>query len=379
MIRILGNRKTLCTGISRRDLLHIGGLGAFGFGLSDLFQLRQLRQLQASDSSRSTQFGRAKACILIYKYGSPPQHETFDPKPDAPAEIQGEMKAIPTRVPGIHIGDHLPKIASIMDRLTVVRSLTHPYPLHGTVYATTGIPEVDTKIESKPRDKRQWPFIGSVVDYLEDQRTGGRLPAMPRNIALPFVMGSKNEYATPLAGPYGAFLGTRYDPVYTNFLAKGTTLAPAIQPDKAFYDPLLGIQPTDKLQLAGTGRRRQDVTANRFDLRRSLLEQFDRSRRSMDETERVATYNYQKQMAYSLLTSGRIHEALDYTREPTKVRERYGMTLFGQSCLAARRLVEAGGKPLVPQPDRSTTTTAAVILGVKRTRKNASERCCLTN
>ena len=340
MIRLLGNRKTLCNGISRRDLLHVGGLGAFGFGLSDLFQLRPL---QASDSSQSSQFGQAKSCILIYKYGSPPQHETYDPKPDAPAEIQGEMKDIPTQVPGIHIGDHLPKIASIMDRLTVVRSLTHPYPLHGTVYATTGTPDVDTKIEAKPRDKRQWPYIGSVVDYLEDQRTGGQLPAMPRNIALPFVMGSKNEY-TPLAGPYGAFLGTRYDPVYTDFLPKGTRIAPAIRPDKTFYDPMLGIQPTDQLLLAGSGQRRQGVSVTRFDLRRSLLEQFDRSRRWMDEIEQVATYNNQKQMAYSLLTSGKIHEALDYTREPMKVRERYGMTLFGQSCLAARRLVEAGGK-----------------------------------
>src|SRR5262249_58201703 len=122
----------------------------------------------------------------LCKYGSPAQHETFDPKADAPAEVQGEMKAIPTRVPGIQICEHLPRTAHIMDRLTVVRSLTHPYPLHGTVYAMTGIPEVDTKIESKPRDPRQWPFIGSIVDYLEDQRSPDRPPTVPRNVALPF-------------------------------------------------------------------------------------------------------------------------------------------------------------------------------------------------
>src|SRR3972149_6603175 len=159
MFRLLGNRKVLCDGLTRRDLLHVGGLGAFGGALSD----------------------RPKSFLLIYKYGSPPQHETFDPKPEAPAEIQGEMRSIPTSVPGIHIGDHLPKIARIADRLTIVRSLCHPYPLHGTEYATTGITEVDTKIEAQPRNKRQWPFIGSIIDYLEDRKCGGRLPGIPRH------------------------------------------------------------------------------------------------------------------------------------------------------------------------------------------------------
>jgi hypothetical protein len=339
MLRILGNRKTLCDGVSRRDLLHIGGLGAFGFMLSDLLRLPTAR---ASSEVAGSRFGQAKACILIYKYGSPAQHETFDPKPEAPVEVQGEMQAIPTAVPGINICEHLPRTAEIADRLTFARSLTHPFPLHGTVYATTGIPKVDTTIEAKPRDKRQWPFIGSIVDYLEDQRAGGQLPEMPRNIAMPFVMGSKNEYP-PLAGPYGAFLGTRYDPVYTDFTAKGTRPAPAVTGHE-FHDPFLSIEPTDKLELAGNGRPHEDVPARRFELRQELLRQFDESRRWLERHERIDTYDRQQQMAYSLLTSGKIHTALDYTLEPETVRERYGMTLFGQSCLAARRLIEAGGK-----------------------------------
>jgi len=159
---------------------------------------------------------------------------------------------------------------------------------------------------------------------------------------MPFVMGSKNEYP-PLAGPYGAFLGTRYDPVYTDFTPKGTKLAPIIR-GKSFYDPYLSIKPTDKLQLAGNGKLRQEVTTSRFDLRRSLLQQFDQSRQWLDRYERIGTYSLQQQMAYSLLTSGKIHTALDYTQEPIKLRERYGMTLFGQSCLAGRRLIEAGSK-----------------------------------
>src|SRR5256885_1965223 len=134
MMRLHGNRKLLCDGLTRRDLLHIGGLGAFGLALENV---PRRAGAYATPSAPGPKFGQAKSCILIYKYGSPPQHETFDPKPLAPAEIQGEMKAIPTSVPGIHLGDHLPKIARIKDRLTVVRSLTHRFPLHGTVYALT--------------------------------------------------------------------------------------------------------------------------------------------------------------------------------------------------------------------------------------------------
>lgn len=338
MLRLFGNRKELCTGLTRRDLIHIGGLGAFGLTLGDAFGGRPAL---ASTSDFGPKFGQAKSCILIYKYGSPPQHETFDPKPDAPREIQGEMKSIPTNVEGIEIGDHLPRIARIMDRLTVVRSLNHPYPLHGTVYATTGIPDVDTKIEAQPRHKRQWPFIGSLVDYFEEQRANGKPPLMPRNVALPFAMGSKNEIP-PLAGPYGAMLGLRYDPVYTEFMAEGTQTAPEIRPDKAFKDPLLGIRPGDKLQLAGTSLPENDF--HRLDLRRSLLGQFDQVRRDLDAYERIDTYNRQQQMAFSLVTSGKIHAALDYTLEPIETRDAYGMTLFGQSCLAARRLIEAGSR-----------------------------------
>src|SRR5262245_12096982 len=98
MLRLFGNPKVLCDGVTRRDLLHIGGLGAFGVGLHHILGGAQT---QAARVRHDPKFGQAKSCILIYKYGSPPQHETFDPKPDAPVEIQGEMKAIPSNVPGI--------------------------------------------------------------------------------------------------------------------------------------------------------------------------------------------------------------------------------------------------------------------------------------
>jgi hypothetical protein len=331
----MGSHQALCKVPSRRALLHIGGLGVFGVALRHVLGTHAM----AGEHAGLRGFGQARSCILIYKYGSPPQHETFDPKPLAPAEIQGELKAISTCVPGIQIGEGLPKISKIMDRLTVVRSLTHPYPLHGTVYALTGIPDVDTKIESQPRHQRQWPFIGSLVDYIADQQ--GATTEVPRNIAVPFIMGSKNEIP-PLAGPYGAMLGRRYDPIYTDFTSQGTRPAPEIGAGKAFHDPLLGIRPADQLQLAGDAAVPGDVS--RLQFQRHLLDQLNELRRELEGSERVATYTQQQQQALSLLTSSRIHTALDYTREPEAVREAYGMTLFGQSCLAARRLVEAGVK-----------------------------------
>ena len=308
----------------------------FGFGLSDFLSM----QAAQAATPPGRHFGSAKACILLYKYGSPAQHETFDPKPDAPAEVRGEMGSIPTRVPVIRICEHLPRVASIMDRLTVVRSLTHPYPLHGTVYAMTGIPEVDTRIESKPRDPRQWPFIGSIVDYIADQRAKGQMPAVPRNVALPFPLGSKTEIP-PLAGPYATWLGARHDPVFTDFAAKGCRPAPIVR-NRVFNDPYLSIAPSDRMTL-GVGAS-EPIARDAIELRRSLLSQFDRARARLETDDCRESFGRQQQVAFDLLTSGKVHRALDVGLEPLALRENYGMTLFGQAALAARRLVEAGCK-----------------------------------
>ena len=110
MLRILGTTRTLCDGLTRRDLLQIGGISALGLGLASAGRLGEAREATARG------FGKAKACILLFPYGSPSSHETFDPTPDAPAEIQGEMKAISSSVPGLSVCDHLPNVAKIMDR-----------------------------------------------------------------------------------------------------------------------------------------------------------------------------------------------------------------------------------------------------------------------
>ncbi|MCC7421708.1 MAG: DUF1501 domain-containing protein [Planctomycetaceae bacterium] len=346
MIPLLGSNKRLCDGISRRDLLHVGGLGCFGVGMTDF--LRWKSNAFAAEAAPSPEitanFGKAKACILLFLFGSPPQHETFDPKPEAPVEVQGEMKAIPTSVPGLDICEGLPKSARIMDRVTVIRSMTHPYPLHGVAYALTGMPTYTPAIEAKPRDPQHWPFLGSVVDYLERPARGQPAAAIPRNMGLPWLMGSKCDLA-PLAGPYAAFLGNTYDPVWTDFDGKGTRVVPKLSDGQTndVIDPFGGCEPTGKFRLSATTPL-PEMSTGRFELRQSLLSQFDDRRKWLDSHSGVSTWADHRQSAYSMLSAGRIRDALDIHQESPEMRDRYGMTLFGQSCLAARRLVEAGGR-----------------------------------
>lgn len=337
MIRILGSPRTLCDGMTRRDLLQVGGIGALG--LADLFRGRSV----LADTEIRRSFGRAKACILLFPYGSPPQHETFDPKPEAPSEIQGELKAMATRADGVQICDQLPRIARIMDRVTVVRSVTHDYPLHGVAYALTGMPTYTPALETRPRDAAHWPFIGSVVDYVDQRRTGAAKATLPRNIGLPWVLNSKTDVDVS-AGTYAAFLGRAYDPVCPVFDGPGLKLAPRYtdgQP-KQFLDPFAATTPEGRFRLGGAGI--DAVSPERLGLRRSLLRQLDQARVRLEAAGEAGAFDTFQERAFSLLLSPRMREALDIGQEPAALRERYGMNLFGQSCLAARRLVEAGGR-----------------------------------
>lgn len=342
MFRVLGSTTKLCDGLTRRDALHIGGLGAFGLGLADALRLQSAH---ASPDEYAQTFGKAKACILLFPYGSPPQHETFDPKPEAPVEIQGEMKAIPTVVPGISICDHLPRMAAVMDKVTVVRSVTHPYPLHCLAYTTTGIPDYDVSLEIRPRDPRHWPYIGSVVDYVDRRRAGGAVPDLPQNIGLPWLLNSKSDIP-PLAGPYAAFLGQAHDPFWPEFNGKGTKVGPKLgdSQKRDVIDPYAGVTADARFLVSGAAQQVENLTLDRLNRRRSLLEQFDDARGKLDRAPQTQSYDRHQQMAFSLLTSSKLQQALDIGRESAGLRERYGMTLFGQSCLAARRLVEAGSR-----------------------------------
>lgn len=337
MIRLLGSQKRFCDGLSRRDLLHIGALGPLGLTLAGYSQARE-----AAHAARppAPGFGKAKRCILLYLWGSPAQHDTWDPKPDAPPEVRGELGSIPTPLPGVRVGASFPNTARLLDRVTVVRSLTHPHPIHGTAFATTGVPSTDLTLENNPRDRRQWPFIGSVVEHLAER--DGAPAAVPRNLLLPFPFGSKRGPAR--SGPFGGFLGPAFDPVATNFRARGTREVPRNAghgvADRMIADPFVGIRPTDKFEL---GAITDEMTLDRLDGRASLLAQLDNQRRHADSMAADGAFDRHRVLALSVLTSGRLRDAIDIQREPRSVRERYGMTLFGQSCLAARRILESGG------------------------------------
>lgn len=338
MIRILGSHKRLCDGLTRRDLLQVGALGPLGVTLAGWAHARESARPTAPATGR---FGQAKRCILIYLWGSPSQLETWDPKPGAPAEIRGELSSIPTSLPGVRVGEIFPQTARLLDRVTVVRSFTHPYPIHGAAYATTGVPVTDIPLETRHRDSRHWPYIGSVVDHLAE-RNATEAP-LPRNLWLPFVFGSRR--GPPRGGPFGGFLGPAYDPVPTAFRARGTHELPRNTgndpQDTMVADPFAGIVPANRFEL---GTEAGGVTLDRLDRRASLLRQLDDQRARVDALAEQGAFDRHRAMALSVLTSGRLRDALDVQREPAAVRDRYGMALFGQSCLAARRILEAGGR-----------------------------------
>lgn len=347
MLTVLGSPKKLCDGLTRREMVVAGGLSMFGLSLGDYFKLQEVQAnpvANASGSSRS--FGRAKACILLFLYGSPSQLELADQKPDAPVEIRGTLGSIRSTLPGCDVCELLPSVSRVMDKLTVVRSMTHPHPIHGVAYATTGTPVIDIPMELNPRDGRHHPYIGAVVDYL--WRNGvvrrGERREMPDNIALPFQFSSHRVGEVPRAGPYGAFLGNAYNPLWTEFHGRATGRAVKTLQDQRYddFEPYVGISNDSRFTLASATNLGPQLTIDRLQQRRSLLQQLDQARREADAT--TQNLDRYRDMAYSLIGSQRIHDALNLDREPMHVRNSYGMTIFGQACLSARRLVEAGSK-----------------------------------
>ena len=343
MINLLGNRKSLCDGLTRRDLLQIGGIGAWGLTAAGLAQTGRAESTTAAEAAG---FGKAKRCIFIYLFGAAPQHETFDPKPDAAAEVQGELKAISTSVSGVSIGEGLPQTAQVADRMTIVRSMTHPYPLHGVAYAISGLPVYSTDFENRPRDPALWPYVGSMADQYWTRTTGRGQKSILQHVGLPWVLNSQSEDYGPLSGPYGAFLGQQFDPVWVNFQGQALKAAPKCRHEqpKEYVDPYAACSKDSRFIFQGADQLPGGVTDARFQLRRSLLSQFDSARSEIDRSLSERDYGYQQSQALSLLTSPQLRQALDLNLEPESIRERYGYTLFGQSCLAARRLVEAGSR-----------------------------------
>ena len=287
-------------------MLHVGGLAALGVGLPDL-----LSPAAASAPGGVAGRGRARACILIYLFGGPSQLDTFDLKPDAPAQFRGEFRPIGTRVPGIHICEHLPRLAGQADKFCLLRGLHHEHPRHGwgLYYMLTGHRHSRPDLDAPPTPD-DFPGLGAVVTALTPGRralpTAVTLPRWNRFLDLP------NDYAGEKAG----FLSAAHDPWLVRAEAGG----------QAFR--------LDDLALP------VEVPAGRLGERRALLAAVDR--RIARWGERGQAFDALRARAYGLLSSPAVRQAFDLEAEPARRRDRYGRHPFGQGLLLARRLVEAG-------------------------------------
>jgi hypothetical protein len=314
----------------RRDLLRAGGLGLLGGSFPPLWPSPVAAEEQHSSAAGLPGFGRAKQCLVLYIYGAWSQLDTFDPKPQAPAEIRGEFAAIDSCLPGVQICEHLPRTATILDRCTLVRSMSHPWNIHSAAYTLTGNPDTE-RIEGRQRHPDQWPYLGGIVDYLGEQgHFGPPVAGVPRNVMLPW---RQSLYAAPnkRAGTFGGFLGPAFDPLWTEFRGEA--------PQR---DPFREITPQGRF-VFGSGDSPQ-ITLDSLDRRRSLLTQFEQQCAGFDRSLAAGSYGRQRERAFEFLATPQVHAALEIEREQSVLREAYGMTLFGQACLSARRLLESGVK-----------------------------------
>lgn len=330
MLDILGRTQQTCNGVSRRRLMQVGGTGLFGL------QVPKLLQAEATGAARP----RAKNVIFLFLFGGPSQLETFDMKPHAASKVRGPYQPIACRTPDLLISEKLPQSASISDQFAVVRTLSHNFNDHsgGGHYIQTGrrwhIP-IGAGFNATPQD---WPSIGSVVDYLAQNKkhstTPSATPDLPNYVVLPNSLGKIQTYSVMLKRPgeYAGWLGRGYDPVTTVVDKKDDRDNPYF---RTCVDDELTFQIDGLLSPAA-------MTLDRIERRKSLLDQFDQQLRRLDQEKSLTAYDKFQQRALALVTSERTRRALDLRQEPDAVRERYGRHLFGQSTLMARRLVEAG-------------------------------------
>jgi uncharacterized protein (DUF1501 family) len=290
-----------CDGIRRRDFLHLGTASLFGMGLT----LPGILAAQARANARG-QSASDVSLIFLFLKGGLSTIDTWDLKPDAPAEFRGEFRPIATNVPGTQIGEHLPRTARQMDKITLIRSFRHHNSDHGPAdhYMLTGyFPQAGFNPNLNPNNQR--PAHGSIIARKLGPRRG-----VPPYVCLPQMHAS--------SGP--AYLGSGAAPFVID--------ADPNAPDFSVPD----IVPPPSL------------AANRLEARQELLRQLDRYQRSAERQANrqvEAVSDYQRE-AFNLMSSPAARRAFDIHSEPTRLREEYGRNSLGQSCLMARRLVEAG-------------------------------------
>ena len=279
------------------------------------------RLLQAAEGRPD---GAAKSVIMFNLLGGPAHMDMFDLKPDAPSEIRGEFQPIDTSLPGLQICEHLPRLSRWMHRSTLIRTFSHSFNSHDPLPFMTGFTDNQPLAQAMSSDP---PDIGAICQYLQLGSDD-----LPGAVCMPCFPGS-GQSGHRRRGPYGGFLGKKFDPLFTR-------CAPTFgrEPVTKHYDPVLPIgepiPPTPETAL--------DITMNRLDRRRSLLTQLDQGLDRVHRSEAIDTMDETVQRAFAMLTTGRARDAFDLSLESSATRDRYGRNLVGSSLLTARRLVEAG-------------------------------------
>lgn len=296
---------TNCNGSRRRDFLQLGLRGISGLGLCDLLRLKAAASPAAASLPGTTLPGKATNCIMIWLDGGPSHFETFDPKPEAPSEIRGPFKSIPTRVPGFHFSETIPKLAAISDQFAVIRSISHRDPNHGggNHYMMTGAP---TPVPVGCGAFVTFhPSMGSMVSHHRGVEKG-----------LPAYMATPSN--TRSGGPN--FLGGQHAP----FVIPG-------------YPNSDSFRVNDVVLPAG-------LAENRIRSRQGLREALDRMKRYGDKIMEDPAVEFDRfyQQGFDLVSSDRAQAAFDISREDPAIREKYGRNDMGQRFLLARRLVEVG-------------------------------------
>jgi hypothetical protein len=287
--------RTDCEGFHRRDVLRVGVAGLLGMGLPDALRAEALNAPDPRVKKPAT------GVIQIWLSGGPATIDMWDLKPDAPEGIRGEFRPIATTAPGVSIGEHMPALAKVMDRCTLVRSLGHSISAHGpgTIYMATG---------NRPGPSLEYPAVGALVARLLPPRMG--IP--------PYVTFAALRGGAPGIGP--GYLGPAYGP----FAVEG--------------DPLNATLQSRGVSLPS------EFTPRDLESREALRDQFDRGLRALDSAEVMAGLDRFHRQAAEILLSDRVRAALDLAREPDALRDDYGRTPLGQGVLAARRLIEAGAR-----------------------------------
>jgi hypothetical protein len=300
-----GHRHTI--GVTRRELLQVGYSGLLGIGLPALFSGRSASA--ATDSGKASK--TPKSVLIVFLTGAPSHIDTFDMKPEAPPEVRGEFKAIASAIPGVPVSEHLPRLAARANKYAIVRSMSHRENNHlvATHHVLTGH-QMPGAFFDKVASRDDWPSYASGRAYLAPRNNG-----IPGGVNLPtFLM----EGPLVWPGQHAGFLGPKHDPWQVS------------------RDPNAADFRVDSLQMA------PGIEVGRLDDRRTLLDQVNRQQKQFDGLAECRRLSDQQQLAFSVLSSGKVAHAFEMGREPASVRDRYGRHPFGQSLLLGRRLIEAG-------------------------------------